>query len=83
MIVPKRGNMVDGIENVTVSLYTKDISNDYIEDQMWKGYNFDVSTSIISRITDNIAGDIIAWQNRPIEPINLISWMNGIGFELR
>lgn len=83
MIVPKRGNMVDGIENVIVSLYAKGMSNADIEEQIREVYNFDVSTSAISRITDKISGDIVAWQNRPLEPIYLIVWMDGIVFKVR
>lgn len=83
MIVPKRGNMVDGIENVIVSLYAKGMSNVDIEEQIREVYNFDVSTSAISRITDKISGDIVAWQNRPLEPIYLIVWMDGIVFKVR
>jgi putative transposase len=40
MIVPKRGNMVDGIENVIVSLYAKGMSNSDIEQQIREVYNF-------------------------------------------
>ena len=83
MIVPKRGNMVDGIENVIVSLYAKGMSTADIEEQVREVYNFDVSTSTISRITDKIAADIVAWQNRPLEPIYLIVWMDGIVFKVR
>lgn len=83
MIVPKRGNMVDGVENVIVSLYAKGMSNSDIEQQIIEVYNFDVSTTTISRITDKITGDIIAWQNRPLESIYLIVWMDGITFKVR
>ncbi|MCV6628846.1 MAG: IS256 family transposase [Flavobacteriaceae bacterium] len=83
IIVPKRGNMVDGIENVIVSLYAKGMSNADIEEQIREVYNFDVSTSTISRITDKIANDIVAWQNRPLEPVYLIVWMDGIVFKVR
>jgi len=83
MIVPKRGNMVDGIENVIISLYAKGMSNSDIEEQIREVYNFDISASTISRVTDKIAGDIIAWQNRPLEPIYLIVWMDGIVFKVR
>ena len=34
MIVPKRGNMALGIENVIVSLYAKGMSNSDIEEQI-------------------------------------------------
>ena len=83
MIVPKRGNMVDGIENVIVSLYAKGMSNSDIEEQIREVYGFDVSTSTISRITEKVSGDIIAWQNRPLEPVYLIVWMDGIVFKVR
>jgi len=83
MLVPKRKNMVDGIENVIVSLYAKGMSNSDIEEQIREVYNFDVSTSTISRITDAITNDIVAWQNRPLEPVYLIVWMDGIVFKVR
>ena len=83
MIVPKRGNMIDGIEHVIVSLYAKGMSNSDIEEQIREVYNFEVSTSTISRITERITDDIVAWQNRPLEPVYLIVWMDGIVFKVR
>ncbi len=83
MIVPKRQNMIDGVENVIVSLYAKGMSNSDIEEQMREIYGFDISTSTISRITDKISEDIVAWQNRPLEPVYLIAWMDGIVFKVR
>ncbi|MPQ49305.1 IS256 family transposase [Marinifilum sp. N1E240] len=83
MIIPKRGNMVDGIENIIVSLYAKGMSNSDIEDQIREAYNFEVSTSTISRITNKVVNDIVAWQNRPLEPVYLIVWMDGIVFKVR
>src|SRR5690606_17641259 len=82
-IVPKRGNMVDGLENVIISLYAKGMSNSDIEEQIREVYNFEVSTSTISRITEKVTGDIVAWQNRPLEPLYLIVWMDGIVFKVR
>ena len=83
MIVPKRQNMVDGLENVIVSSYVKGMSVSEIEEQIREVYNFDISTSTISRITQSVANDIIAWQNRPLKPIYLIVWMDDIVFKVR
>ena len=83
VIVPKRKNMVDGIENIIISLYAKGMSNSDIEEQISELYGFDVSTSTISRITDEVSGDIVAWQNRPLEAVYLIVWMDGIVFKVR
>lgn len=83
MIVKKRRNMVDGIENVIISMYAKGMSNSDIEEHMRDVYGFDVSTSTISRITERVSSDIVAWQNRPLESTYLIVWMDGIVFKVR
>ncbi|HPT40718.1 MAG TPA: IS256 family transposase [Candidatus Paceibacterota bacterium] len=83
MIIPKRKSIVEGIENVIISLYAKGMSTSDIEEQIREVYNFEVSTSTISRITDRVSNDIVAWQNRPLEPVYLIVWMDGIVFKVR
>ena len=83
IIVPKRESMVEGLEEVIVSLYAKGMSVSDIEDQIKEVYKFDVSGSTISRITAKVAEDIVAWQNRPLEPVYLIVWMDGIVFKVR
>ena len=82
-LIPKRKSMVEGIENVIVSLYAKGMSTSDIEAQISEVYDIDVSTSTISRITDRITNDIVAWQNRPLENVYLIVWMDGIVFKVR
>jgi len=49
-----------------------------IENMMRDVYGFDLSESTISRITDCVAGDVIAWQNRPLDKVYLIVWMDAI-----
>ena len=83
MIVPKRESMVEGLEEVIVSLYAKGMSVSDIEEQVREVYKFDVSGATISRITAKVAEDIVAWQNRPLEPVYLIVWMDGIVFKVR
>ena len=83
VLVPKRKTIIDGIENVIVSLYAKGMSNSDIEEQIREVYDFKVSTTVISRITERITGDIHNWQNRPLESIYFIVWMDGISFKVR
>jgi transposase-like protein len=54
-----------------------------IQEQINELYEFEVSTSAISRITDRVANDIQIWQNRPLESVYLIVWMDGISFKVR
>lgn len=61
----------------------KGMSNTDIEEQIREVYNSEVSTSTISRITDTVSSDIIAWQNMPLEAVYLIVWMDCIVFKVR
>jgi putative transposase len=83
MLVPKRKNIADGVENIIISLYAKGMSVSDIEAQIKDLYNFDISTSAISRITDRVAQDVTLWQNRPLESLYCIVWMDGIVFKVR
>ena len=82
-LVPKRKNIVDGIENIIISLYAKGMSVSNIEEQIKDLYNFEISSSAISRITDRVSQDAIVWQNRPLERVYCIVWMDGIVFKVR
>lgn len=83
VIVPKRHNIIEGLENIIISFYAKGMSVSDIEEQVRELYDFEVSPSTISRITNAIASEVIAWQNRPLEEQYLIVWMDGIVFKVR
>ena len=82
-VVPKRSRLSEGIESLIISLYAKGMSNSDIEEQLHELYDFNVSTSTISIVTDKITNDIIAWQNRPLESVYLIVWMDAVVFKVR
>ena len=83
IVVPKRKSMASGVEDVIVSLYAKGMSVADISDQIKAVYNFDISSASISRITEKIVEDIHAWQNRPLERLYMVVWMDGIVFRVR
>jgi len=82
-VVPKRSRLSEGIESLIISLYAKGMSNSDIGEQLDELYGFNVSTSSISIVTDKITSDITAWQNRPLEPLYLIVWMDAVVFKVR
>ncbi len=83
MLIKKRQSATQGIENIIISLYAKGMSASDIEEQIRELYDFNISTSTISRITDSITNDIISWKNRPLESCYLIVCMDGIVFKVR
>lgn len=83
LLIPKRSQLSKGIESLIISLYAKGMSNSDIEEQLHEIYDFQVSTSVISTVTSKISSDIVSWQNRPLESMYLIVWMDGIVFKVR
>ncbi|MCG2780995.1 MAG: IS256 family transposase [Weeksellaceae bacterium] len=82
-LVPKRNNIIEGLENVIISFYAKGMSVSDIEEQIRDMYDFEVSTSTISRIPSAVASEMVSWQNRPLDDLYLIVWMDGIVFKVR
>ena len=71
------------IEKLVISLYAKGMSVSDIEEEMREIYEIDLSTSAISIITNKVNQAAQEWQNRPLDPVYLIVWMDGIVFKVR
>ena len=54
-----------------------------IEEEMHEIYEIELSTSAISIITNKVSQAAQEWQNRPLDPVYLIAWMDGIVFKVR
>jgi putative transposase len=83
IVVPKRRNLAEGIEELVISLYAKGMSTRDIEEQLREIYQFNLSESAISNITSKINEDILEWQQRPLEQLYCIVWLDGIVFKVR
>ena len=53
-----------------------------IEEEMREIYEIELSTSAISIITNKVNQAAQEWQNRPLDPVYLIAWMDGIHYKV-
>lgn len=83
VIVPKHQSRGLSIERLVLSLYAKGMSVSDIESEMHDIYKVNLSTSAISHITNKVTQEAIEWQNRPLDNLYLIVWMDGIVFKVR
>lgn len=83
IVVPKHKSNSLSVENIVISLYAKGMSVSDIEDELQEIYGFKLSTSSISIITDRVNQDVLDWQNRPLESVYCVVWMDGIVFKVR
>ena len=54
-----------------------------IEEEMREIYEIELSASAISIITNKVNQAALEWQDRPLDPVYLIVWMDGIVFKVR
>ena len=83
VIVPKHQSTATPVESIIISLYAKGMSVSDIEQELHEIYGYRLSTSAISIITDKVSQQVLDWQNRPLEPVYCIVWMDGIVFKVR
>ena len=81
--VPKHESRGLSIEKLVISLYSKGMSVSDIKEEMREIYEIELSTSAISIITNKVNQAAREWQNRPLDPVYLIAWMDGIVFKVR
>jgi transposase-like protein len=83
-IVKKHQTTLTGdIEEKILSMYAKGMSTSDIEGHIRDIYGLDVSDTTISRITDKILPVVREWQQRPLESVYAVVFMDGIFFHVR
>jgi len=82
-VVPKRKRMIDQIEDVVISFYAKGMSTEDISRQVNELYGVSISNATVSNITERILIDVAEWQERPLDNVYLVVWLDGIVFKVR
>lgn len=82
-IVPKNKRDVSGIEEKIISLYGRGLSTREINDQIQDLYGIEVSATMVSNITDQIIPRIKEWQERPLNSVYPIVFIDAVHFSVR
>ena len=83
-IVKKYQNTVtQDMEEKIISMYAKGMTTNDIESHMRELYDIEISDSTTSRITDKILPIVKQWQERPLEEIYAVVFMDAIHYHVR
>ena len=82
-IVKKRQKNISDIDQKIISMYSRGLTTRQISDQIEEIYGFECSESLVSSITDKVLQDIDDWQNRPLDPIYPILFIDAVHFSVR
>lgn len=83
VIVPKHQRMSARIEQAIITLYSRGMSTRDIEETIKEMYGIQLSEGTVSNITHSIIENIKLWQQRPLEEVYFVVWMDGIVIKVR
>jgi transposase-like protein len=82
-VVPKYQRRLDGLAGNVISLYAKGLTTGDIQQHPLEIYGTEVSRETISKITDQIVDDMIAWQSRPLDPLYAVLLIDCLVIKVR
>lgn len=82
-VVQKRQKDISDIDSKIISMYAKEMTTRQISETIEDIYGFDVSEGFISDVTDKLLPQIEDWQNRPLDEIYPIVYIDAIHYSVR
>ena len=82
-VVQKCQKDISGIEQKIISLYAKGMTTRQISETIEDIYGFEVSDGMVSDITDRLLPQIEEWQNRPLDEVYPVVFIDAVHFSVR
>ncbi|WP_394855475.1 MULTISPECIES: IS256 family transposase [Nocardiaceae] len=82
-IVKKRQRRLTGIDEIVLSLTAKGLTTGEVSAHFQDIYGATVSKDTISRITDKVVGEMTEWQNRPLERVYPVMFIDAVHVKVR
>jgi transposase-like protein len=82
-IVKKRQRRLTGVDEMVISLSAKGLTHGEICAHLAEVYGADVSKQTITAITDRVMEGLADWQNRPLDPVYAVLFIDAINVKIR
>jgi transposase-like protein len=82
-IVAKRKRRLSGVDELVISLSAKGLTTGEVAAHLAEVYGADVSRQTISTITDKVIEGMAEWQNRPLDPVYPVIFIDAINVKIR
>ena len=83
MLVPKHQRRLEGFNELVCSLVAKGLSVRDTIKHLYETYGIEVSPELISKITDAVLPELREWQNRPLDAVYPILYLDAIVVKVR
>lgn len=82
-LVKKNQTRITGMDTQILSLYAKGMTTREIAAAFKELYDADVSPALISKVTDAVMEQVVEWQNRPLDAVYPIVYLDCIVLKVR
>jgi transposase-like protein len=82
-IVAKRQRRLSGVDELVISLSAKGLTTGEVQAHLAEVYGAEVSRQTISTITDKVVEGMAEWQNRPLDPVYPVVFIDAINVKIR
>jgi putative transposase len=82
-IVAKRQRRLTGVDDLVISLSAKGLTHGEIAAHLAEVYGAEVSKQTISTITDRVLEGMGEWQNRPLDPVYPVIFIDCVNVKIR
>lgn len=82
-LVKKRQRRLSGVEDMVLSLSAKGLTTGEISAHLAEVYGADVSKQTISTITDKVLDGMAEWQNRPLDSVYPVVFLDAVHVKVR
>ncbi|MGH7939140.1 MAG: IS256 family transposase [Chthoniobacterales bacterium] len=82
-ILGKHQTRWDGFDDKILSLYARGMTTREIQAHLREMYGVEVSPTLISDVTDAVLDEVKAWQNRPLEAIYGVVYLDALYVKMR
>jgi len=83
VIVAKRKRRLGGVDQMVLSLSAKGLTHGEISAHLEEIYGAKVSKETVTRITDGILETMVEWQNRPLDRVYPVMFIDAIHVKIR
>jgi len=81
--VRKNQRRLDGVDSMVISLTAKGLTTGEVEAHLAEVYSTNISRETISKITDRVLGELAEWQNRPLDRVYPVIFIDAIVVKIR
>lgn len=82
-IVKKHQRRLAGLDSKIIAMYARGATTRDIQSQLKEMYDVDVSPTLISQVTDAVLDDVKTWQNRPLDHIYPIVFLDALVVKIK